>query len=284
MGGRGSGGGGKKEIVCLSLHCHHQNDSCIKMGSDENHFNVSVGSDGQNHKTCSVHKPQPFWRERRAEAVSNRGPSAYQPNALPLGQTGSQTNFQVTRLITLKYGRVLCDWNFVLVRLAGYRLFGWSDSPWELRHVLSELSVTRHERRGATQQAQRRNEKSGVIWRGFKSPVRQGISLLFADPLTVFKKPPYRVQSRASSASARMLIPSLPSLLKFRAQSARTCLRTVFFSFFFLALYHTSTFNAMRFRENPFTCQCVKEKKRLKGFEFRTFKGHFQVTLRQWRG
>ena len=30
-------------------------DSCIKMGSDENHFNVSVGSDGQ-----SVHKPQPF--------------------------------------------------------------------------------------------------------------------------------------------------------------------------------------------------------------------------------
>ena len=31
----------------------------------------------------SVHKPQPFWRERRAEAVSNRGPSAYQPNALP---------------------------------------------------------------------------------------------------------------------------------------------------------------------------------------------------------
>ena len=58
------------------------------MGSDENHFNVSVGSDGQSHETV-VHKPQPFWRERRAEAVSNRGPSAYQPNALPLGQTGS---------------------------------------------------------------------------------------------------------------------------------------------------------------------------------------------------
>ena len=36
----------------------------------------------------SVHKPQTFWRERRAEAVSNWGPSAYQPNALPLGQTG----------------------------------------------------------------------------------------------------------------------------------------------------------------------------------------------------
>ena len=33
-----------------------------------------------------------FWKERRAEAVSNRGPSAYQPTALPLGQTGSLTN------------------------------------------------------------------------------------------------------------------------------------------------------------------------------------------------
>ena len=33
---------GGREIICLSLHCHHQNDSCIKMGSDESHFNVSL--------------------------------------------------------------------------------------------------------------------------------------------------------------------------------------------------------------------------------------------------
>ena len=26
----------------LSLHCHHQNDTCIKMGSDESHFIVSL--------------------------------------------------------------------------------------------------------------------------------------------------------------------------------------------------------------------------------------------------
>ena len=32
----------KREIIYLSLHCHHQNDSCIKMGNDENHFNVSI--------------------------------------------------------------------------------------------------------------------------------------------------------------------------------------------------------------------------------------------------
>ena len=33
---------GKREIIYLSLHCHHQNDSCTKMGSDESHFNVSL--------------------------------------------------------------------------------------------------------------------------------------------------------------------------------------------------------------------------------------------------
>ena len=34
----------EREIIkYLSLHCHHQNDSFIKMGSDESgHFNVSL--------------------------------------------------------------------------------------------------------------------------------------------------------------------------------------------------------------------------------------------------
>ena len=35
------GGGGGGEIIYLSLHCHHQNDLCIKRGSDVSHFNVS---------------------------------------------------------------------------------------------------------------------------------------------------------------------------------------------------------------------------------------------------
>ena len=30
------------EIIYLSLHCHHQNDSCIKIGSDESQFNVPL--------------------------------------------------------------------------------------------------------------------------------------------------------------------------------------------------------------------------------------------------
>ena len=69
---------GEREIIYLSLHCHHQNDFCIKMGSDESHFNVSVGSDGQSHKTVSTNHNFFFFffgRERRA---------------IPLGQTGSQ--------------------------------------------------------------------------------------------------------------------------------------------------------------------------------------------------
>ena len=30
------------EYTYLSLHCHYQNDSCMKMDSGESHFNVSL--------------------------------------------------------------------------------------------------------------------------------------------------------------------------------------------------------------------------------------------------
>ena len=33
---------GEREIICLSLHPHHQNDFCIKVGSDESDCNVSL--------------------------------------------------------------------------------------------------------------------------------------------------------------------------------------------------------------------------------------------------
>ena len=82
-------GGGEREIIYLSLHCHHQNDSCIKMDSDETLRAILMfhNCEGQSHKTVST--DHNFRRERRAEADSNRSPSAYQPNVLPLGQTGS---------------------------------------------------------------------------------------------------------------------------------------------------------------------------------------------------
>ena len=37
----GGGGGGGEEFIYLSLHCHHQNELCIEVGSDESRFNVS---------------------------------------------------------------------------------------------------------------------------------------------------------------------------------------------------------------------------------------------------
>ena len=39
------GGGG----LYPTLHCHHQNDSCIKMGNDVSHFNVSVNKAEESH-------------------------------------------------------------------------------------------------------------------------------------------------------------------------------------------------------------------------------------------
>ena len=42
-GGGGGGGGGERENIYIHIStCHHQNDSCIKMGSNESHFNVSL--------------------------------------------------------------------------------------------------------------------------------------------------------------------------------------------------------------------------------------------------
>ena len=54
------GGGGGMEVgeegdynLYVSLHCHHRNDSCIEMGSDESHFNVSLIV-RDSHKTVST--------------------------------------------------------------------------------------------------------------------------------------------------------------------------------------------------------------------------------------
>ena len=83
--------GEEGDYIYLSLHCHHQNDSCIKLGSDESHFNVSLIV----RDKVTRRSPQTTifeggeGKKRRAEADSNRGPSVYQPNALPLGQTGA---------------------------------------------------------------------------------------------------------------------------------------------------------------------------------------------------
>ena len=84
MGGGGGGGGMEVGEEGAMLHCHHQNDSSIKMGV----ILIFHSLWGTKSQDC-VHKPQPFWREWRAKVESSWGPSAYQPNALPLGQAGS---------------------------------------------------------------------------------------------------------------------------------------------------------------------------------------------------
>ena len=57
---------GKREIIYLWLHCHHQNDSCIKMGSDESHFCASsIARDKVDKIVSTNHKPFPNRKESR---------------------------------------------------------------------------------------------------------------------------------------------------------------------------------------------------------------------------
>ena len=74
-GGKGVWRLGKREILYVSLHCHHQNDFCIKMGSDESHLYVSVGSDGQSHKTVSTNHNL---------SEEKKEPKRYRTEVLPL--------------------------------------------------------------------------------------------------------------------------------------------------------------------------------------------------------
>ena len=53
------GGGGDY----LSLHCHHQNDFCIKVGSKEGHFNVSLIARDKVTRQC----PQTTTSEEKGE-------------------------------------------------------------------------------------------------------------------------------------------------------------------------------------------------------------------------
>ena len=64
-------------LLYLSLHCHHQNDSCIKMGREESHFNVSliVGTKSQDDNFFEE-KGEP---KRNISGALN---FAYQSNAL----------------------------------------------------------------------------------------------------------------------------------------------------------------------------------------------------------
>ena len=63
--GRGEGvlRWGKRDIIYLTLHCHHLNDPCIKIGSDESHFNVSLIARDKVTRQC----PQTTTFEEKGE-------------------------------------------------------------------------------------------------------------------------------------------------------------------------------------------------------------------------
>ena len=44
--------GEEGDYIPIAIHCLHQNDPCIKMGSDESHFNVSLIVRGKVTRQC----------------------------------------------------------------------------------------------------------------------------------------------------------------------------------------------------------------------------------------
>ena len=56
------------EMIYLSLHSHRQNDSCIKMGNDESHFNVSLIA----RDKVTRQSPQTTGFEEKGEPKRNR--------------------------------------------------------------------------------------------------------------------------------------------------------------------------------------------------------------------
>ena len=87
-GGRGYGGGGSGKLYTYRYTVTTRMTSALRWAAMRAILMFHNCEGRQSHKAVSI--DHNFWRERRAEADSTRGPSAYQPNALPLGQTGSR--------------------------------------------------------------------------------------------------------------------------------------------------------------------------------------------------
>ena len=62
-----------RESIYLSLHCHQQNDFCIKMGGDESHFNVSLIVRDKVTRQC----PQTTTFMKRKESRSGIEPRSF---------------------------------------------------------------------------------------------------------------------------------------------------------------------------------------------------------------
>ena len=63
----------------MTLHCHHQNDFHVKMGSDTSHIKKNLGPSAYQLNALPLGQAD----------SQNLGPSAHNLSALPLGQAGS---------------------------------------------------------------------------------------------------------------------------------------------------------------------------------------------------
>ena len=72
-------------FICLSLHCHHHNDSCIKMGSDESHCNILLNVRFKVTRQC----PQTTAFLKRKESRSRIEPK---PICLPVCRLTARPN------------------------------------------------------------------------------------------------------------------------------------------------------------------------------------------------
>ena len=101
--GRGYGGGGRGRLYTYRYTVTTRMISALRWAAMRAIL-MFPNCEGQSHKTVST--DHNLWRKRRAEADLNRGPSPYQPNALPLGQTGSRRqNEQLNIFRRLRCGR-----------------------------------------------------------------------------------------------------------------------------------------------------------------------------------
>ena len=85
-GGRGYGRGGKGRLYTCHYTVTTRMTSALRWAAMRAIL-IFHNCEGQSHETVS--SDHNFWRERRAEADLNWSPTAYHPNALLLGQTGS---------------------------------------------------------------------------------------------------------------------------------------------------------------------------------------------------
>ena len=112
--------GGEGDYIPIVIHCHHQNDSYIKMGSDESRCNFSVGSDGQSHKTVSSNYNL---SEEKGE------PKRYRTEVLPL-----------TSLTPYRWAKAAHKSQTVLPLLAFVRVFLRHAAPF-FRHLAGLMTT-----------------------------------------------------------------------------------------------------------------------------------------------